>query len=85
MKEPIKKLRIILTVFDILIIFAITGLTFFSIFSYQNIEIQKTEDYLNYFSLTLKIVYYLGIIAIIHMFLSLVYFMYKKIKGENEI
>lgn len=85
MKKPIDKIKIAMTIFDIGIIFAIACIAFFSIFSYYNIEITKTEDYLKQFLLALKVVYYLGIIAFAHMFFSLIYSIYKKAKGQNGI
>lgn len=80
-----QKVKIGMTVFDILIIIWIAGIAYFSVFSYYNIEIQKTEDYLKSFFLALKIAYYLGALALLHMFVAMIYNVIKKIKIQNEI
>jgi len=85
MKTLMQKLKIAMTVFDILVILGVAGIAYFSIFSYYNIEIQKTEDYLKSFFLALKVAYYLGAIAFLHMFVAMVYTIIKKIKMQNEV
>ena len=85
MRKTIDKTRFLFTVFDIAIMFSIAGVAYFSVISYYNVNVTKTEDYLNYFLLALKIIYYLGLIAFVHMIFSLVYFIYKQAKGENGI
>lgn len=81
----IEKIRVALTIFDISIIFAIVLVAYFSVISYYNANVAKTENYLKYFLLALKVIYYLGLIAFVHMIYSLIYFIYKKGKGKDEI
>lgn len=85
MKSLIQKVKIIMTVFDILVIIGIAAIVYFSVFSYYNIDVQKTEDYLKSFFLALKAAYYLGAAAFIHMFATMVYHIIIKIKMQNEV
>lgn len=85
MRTLMQKIKIAMTVFDISVIVGVAGIAYFSVFSYYNIEIQKTEDYLKSFFLALKVAYYLGAVAFLHMFVARVYSIIKKIRVQNEI
>ena len=85
MNTHIDKIKLAFTIFDIGVIFLIAGVAWFSALSYYNTEIEKTEDYLKTFYLALKVVYYLGMIAFVHMIFSLVYTMYRKWKEQDEM
>jgi len=82
MKKIIKRINIIFTVFDILIMVAIIGVLFFSFFSFLNIKVEKTEDYLNQFMLSLKTIYFLAKIAVVHILVNLAHYLFKKAREQ---
>jgi uncharacterized protein involved in cysteine biosynthesis len=82
MKYVFKKINRILIIFDVAIMVAIVCILFFSFLSFFNTKIEKTEDYLTQFFAVLKTIYLLAKIAVIHLFVNLIYYIFKK-TGEE--
>ena len=85
MKKLVKRINTLFVVFDILIMVAIIGVLFFSFFSFLNIKVEKTEDYLNQFISSLKTIYFLAKIAIVHIFVNLAHHIFKKARQQIAI
>lgn len=82
-KRKLEDISHALTILDISVIFAIAGVTYFTLFSYYNANVIKTEEYLWRFLKALEIIDKLGLIAFVHMIYSLFYMIYTTIQKEK--
>lgn len=81
MKKRVDKLKRAFTIFDIVTLLLITSVLFYSAITYTTAV--KTEEYLKNLLLTLKSIYYLGVMAIIHMVISVIYVLHTKIRKKT--
>ena len=82
MKNAFKKINRMLIIFDVAIMVGIVGILFFSFLSFFNAQIEKTDDYLTQFFAVLKTIYLLAKIAVIHLFVNLIYYIFKRTREE---
>jgi len=87
MNIVLKRINKALMIFDILIMISVICVLVFSFLSFFNIKVEKTEDYIKGFRVVLNAVYLLVKIAIVHLFILLARYCFKKanaqIGGEN--